>query len=318
MRRVIAALCLALALAPATARAACPSLAEAARLALVLIDRRTPPAPFADMSMADAVCARDRMVATLSQPWGDQVGWKVEASSAGPLVGALFFGTLRERPGESYPRGGEPTLPLAYGIAPRLGAGLLLRIRYDGVGEVGDDHVTLVRHLDAVMPFLDLGDRIWPEDAPWSPALLLGINLGTRLGVVGEEIEPEPTPAFARALGEMTVSLAQGDRRLEGKGAGPAGHPLDVLAWLALEMREQGRRLQEGEHVALLLGPALPAAAGRTVLTLGGLAAEPLRVGVRLECRPRRAGGCPDVPERPRRPPAPPHRPARRQLQPCA
>jgi 2-keto-4-pentenoate hydratase len=284
MRRALAVLCLlpALALAPGPAHAACPSLPETARLALALIDRREPPRPPIILSMEEAACARDRLVATLSQPWGDQVGWKVEASAAGPLVGALFFGTLRERAGESYPRGGEPTMPAAYGTLPRLGAGLLMRILYDGVGEVGDDHVSLLRHLDAVMPFLDLSEAIWPE-ALRDPGLRLATNLGTRLGVVGEEIAPEPTPAFARALGEMTVTLAQGAAATQGIGAGPAGHPLDVFGGLAREMREQGRRLQAGEHVAIMLGPTLPSTVGEAVVTLSGLTGSPVRVGVRLE-----------------------------------
>jgi 2-keto-4-pentenoate hydratase len=282
MRRGLAVLCLTLALVPVSARAACPSPMETARLALALIDRREPPRPPIILSMGEAACARDRLAGTLSQPWGDQVGWKVEASAAGPLVGALFFGTLRERAGESFPRGGEPTMPAGYGIVPRLGAGLLLRILYDGVGEVGDDHVSLLRHLDAVMPFLDLGEAIWPQ-ALRDPRLRLATNLGTRLGVVGEEIAPEPTPAFARALGEMTVRLAQGAQAVEGRGTGPAGHPLDAFGWLAREMREQGRRLQAGEYVAIMLGPTLPAAMGEAVLTLAGLGAAPARVGVRLE-----------------------------------
>jgi 2-keto-4-pentenoate hydratase len=280
MRRALAALCLSAALAPATALAACPSPMETARLALALIDRREPPRPPLVQTMDEAACARDRLVATLSQPWGDQVGWKVEASAAGPLVGALYFGTLRERAGESFPPGGEPAIAATYGLVPRLGAGLLLRILYDGVGEVGDDHVSLLRHLDAVMPFLDLGDAIWPQ-AEGDPALRLATNLGTRLGVVGEAIAPEPTPAFARALGAMAVTLAQGTRTAEGAGA--AGHPLDVFGWLAREMREQGRRLQAGEYVAIMLGPALPAVAGEATLTLAGLGAAPARVGVRLE-----------------------------------
>lgn len=271
-----------LALAPAPARASCPSSADVARLALALLDRSTPPPP-PDLSMADAACMRDRMIGTMAQPWGDQVGWKIAGPAAQPQVGALFFGTLRERPGATFREGGAASLPAGYGIAPHLGAGLLLRIRYDGVGEVGEDRITLLRHLDAVMPFLDLGDRIWPADAPWSPALLLGINLGTRLGVMGAEIEPAPTPDFARALGEMTVTLEQGARREEGPGAGPAGHPLDAFAWLAREMREQGRRLQAGEYVAVMLGPAFPGGAGEARVTFTGLTPQPAAVAARLE-----------------------------------
>lgn len=283
MRRTLAALCLMAALAPASARAACPSLPEVAQLAMALLQRHDPPPPPAGLSLDDALCMRQRLVGTLSQPWGDQVGWKLAGTAAQPMVGALFFATLRERPDTTFRPGETPAIPASYGLEPHLGAGLLLRIRYDGVGEVGDDRVSLIRHLDAVIPFLDLGDRIWPADMPWSPALLLGINLGTRLGVVGEAIAPEPTPAFARALGEMTVVLEQGARRIEGTGTGPLGHPLDAFGWLAREMREQGRRLQAGEHVAIMLGPAFPAGAGEARLTFTGLARLPAAVTVRLD-----------------------------------
>jgi 2-keto-4-pentenoate hydratase len=276
-----------LALAPTPARAACPSLQDVARIALALLDRGTPPPPPAALTMADAACMRDRMVGTLSQPWGDQVGWKIAGTRADPMVGALFFGTLRERPDTTFRPGEVPRLPAAYGLAPHLGAGLLLRIRYDGVGEVGDDHLSLLRHLDAVMPFLDLGDRVWGDriwrDATTGPALLLGINLGTRLGVVGEAIEPEPTPAFARALGQMTVTLEQGAQQATATGPGPAGHPLDALGWFARAMRDQGRRLQVGEHVAIMLGPAFPAATGEARLTLIGLGPAPAGVAVHLD-----------------------------------
>ncbi|MGG5820478.1 hypothetical protein [Falsiroseomonas sp. HW251] len=282
MRHALAALCLMLALAPAAARAACPGLPEVARLAMALLDRTTPPPPPTALTAQDAACMRERVAGTLSQPWGDQVGWKVAGTAAQPQVGTLYFGTLRERPGSTFRPGQAAALPAAYGIAPQLGAGLLLRIRYDGVGEVGDDHLSLIRHLDAVIPFLDLGDRIW-RDAAFTPALLLGINLGTRLGVQGEEIAPEPTPAFARALGDLTAVLEQGSRREEGPGSGPAGHPLDVLAWLARDLREQGRRLQEGEYVAVMLGPSFPATAGEARLTLIGLAPQPATVAVRLD-----------------------------------
>ena len=50
--------------------------------------------------MADALCARDRLVAVLAQPWGDQAGWKVGLTSPAarqrfatphPLAGAIFL-----------------------------------------------------------------------------------------------------------------------------------------------------------------------------------------------------------------------------------
>jgi hypothetical protein len=274
---------LGLSLPSTTAAAGCPSIGDTARLALAILERRPlPPPPV--VAPADAACARDRFIATMSQPWGDQIGWKLQAGEDGtPLIGGVYFGTLRLRAGETFWGADLPAFPADYGTAPVLAAGLLIRIRYDGVGEVGDDHVSLLRHVDAMMPFLDLGDRVYGPDAPWTNALLLSLNLGTRFGVAGAPIHAPPTPAFARALGAMTVTLGDGLRTATG-GRGPLGHPLDAFGWLAREMREAGRRLQVGEYVVVMLGPALPAAgAGVITLTFGGLDERPVGVAVRFE-----------------------------------
>jgi 2-keto-4-pentenoate hydratase len=283
-RTSLALLGLMLAFLPVPVRADCPSIMDTARLALAILERRPLPPPVVPATMDEARCARDRLIATLSQPWGDQVGWKLVAADDGtPLIGGLYFATLRARAGETFAGDEVPVFPADYGTAPRIGAGLLLRIRYDGVGEVGDDHVSLLRHVDALMPFLDLGDRIYGADAPWSSALLLALNLGTRLGVAGAPVAPQPSPAFARALGEMAVTLGAGDHSAAAIGGGPLGHPLDAFRWLARAMREGGRRLQVGEHVLIMLAPALPAARGEYRLVLGGLSERPVGVAVRLE-----------------------------------
>jgi len=285
MRRLLAALLVAA--APWPAAAACPSVAEVARLASAILDRRDPPAPRADLTMADAACARDRLVAVLAQPWGDQAGWKVGPAAPGapPVAGALFFGTLRERAGETFPAGAAPTLPARFGTVPMVSPGLLLRIRDEGVNEAGEDPVALLRHVEAVLPFLELPDLVHGPGAPWSPALRLSINLGTRLGVLGEPIRAEATPAFARALGEVEIALSDATGPLaQGRGAAGPGHPLAALAWLVRDLKEQGRRLQAGDHVAVAgLVPAVPAVPGAFTATYTGLAPQPVSVGVRLE-----------------------------------
>ncbi|WP_270938666.1 hypothetical protein [Falsiroseomonas oryzae] len=289
MRRTWVALFLTLALAPAPARAACPSVAEVAQLAAAILDRRTPPAPRGDLTMADALCARDRLVAVLAQPWGDQVGWKVAPGGEGArLSGALFHGTLRERPGLSFPPGGAPILPARYGATPMLAPGLLLRIRDEGVNEAGEDPVALLRHIEVVIPFLELADLAYGPGAPWSPALRLSVNLGTRLGVLGEPVAAEATPAFAQALEQVAIALSDGTGPLAqgssaGTGAAGVGHPLAALAWLVRELKEQGRRLNAQDHVAIAgLVPLVPAVPGDFTATFAGLGPRPLQVGVQL------------------------------------
>lgn len=288
MRRLLAALPLLAALLAPPAHAACPSVPEVAVLARAILDRSPPPAPRADLSPADALCARDRLVAVLAQPWGDPVGWKVAPSgdAAAPrLSGVLLFGTLRARAGETFPAGEPPTLPARFGIRPMVAPGLVLRIRDEGVNEAGEDHLALLRHVEAAIPFLELPDLVHGPAAPWSPALRLSINLGTRLGVLGEPVPAEATPDFARALGAVAVALEDAAGPLaQGTGAGGVGHPLDALAWLVRDLKEQGRRLRAGEHVAIAgLVPAVPAVPGTFRATYTGLAARPVAVAVRLQ-----------------------------------
>lgn len=276
MRRGLAALLLAL--APLPAAAECPPVPEVARLAAAILDRRPPPPPRGDLSMADALCARDRLVAALAQPWGDPPGWKVAPGGPGgtPLAGALFFGTLRASSGAE--------LPARFGIVPMLAPGLLLRIGADGIERAGDDHVALLRHVEAVSPFLDLPDLVHGPGAPWSPALRLSLNLGTRLGVVGEPMAAPATRDFARRLGSVQVALADGTGPLvQGRGDGGPGHPLDALAWLVRQLAAEGRVLRAGEVVAITgLAPPVPAVPGDFAATFTGLGPQPARVELRL------------------------------------
>jgi 2-keto-4-pentenoate hydratase len=286
MRDRLAALFFAASLTPLPALAACPSVPEVARLASAILDRRAPPAPPQGLSMADALCARDRLVAVLAQPWGDQVGWKVGLTNPAaqqrfgvphPVAGAIFFGTLRERSGAE--------LPSRFGIAPAVESDLLVVIRDEGVNEAGDDHVALLRHIESVIPFIELPDLVHGADAPWSGPLLVSINVGARLGVLGAPVPAEPTADFAARLAAMTVTLRHEERELSrAPGTALLGHPLNALAWLVRDLRGQGRRLRAGDHVSLGgFSPALPVEPGRTyTATYEGLAAQPLSVSVRL------------------------------------
>lgn len=279
MRRSLAALLIAL--APLPAAAECPPVPEVARLAAAILDRRPAPLPAAAMSQADALCARDRLVAVLAQPWGDQVGWKV-APGTPPLAGALLHGTLRLRAGDTFPPGTAPVLPARFGIVPQVAAGLVLRIRDDGIETAGDDHLALLRHLEAVFPFLDLTDRVHPPGVAWTPALALSLNLGSRLGVLGEALPAEPSAAFARALGEMTVTLSAAGQEVA--RGGTRENPLDALASLVRDLGAQGRRLRAGEHVAIAgLTPAVAAMPATYRAHYAGLGARPLTVDVRLQ-----------------------------------
>ncbi|MBU8537385.1 2-keto-4-pentenoate hydratase [Falsiroseomonas tokyonensis] len=281
-----AAAAAALALLAAPAFAACPEVPEVARLAAAILERRAAPLPPPGMTLADATCARDRLVAVLAQPWGDRVGWKVGLTNATaqqrfgvphPVAGAIFHGTVRARSGAEIQAG--------FGIVPSVESDLLVRVRDEGVNEAGRDPVALLRHLDAVIPFIELPDLVHGAGTAWSGPLLVSINVGARLGVLGEEIPVQATPEFAARLASMVVTLTDDGREVaRAPGSALLGHPLAALAWLVEDLRAQGLRLRAGEYVSLGgFSPALPAQAGHDyAATYTGLLDAPVTVSVRI------------------------------------
>jgi len=273
------------ALAALPARAACPDLAAAARVAARILAREPLPAPIEGLALADAEWFRERLVAHLAQPWGDVIGWKVGLTNAAaqqrfgvghPLKGAIFHATTRARSGAE--------IPARFGATPTVEADLVVRIRDEGINGAGADHVAILRHLDQVIPFIDLPDLVFPPGVPFDAAQLIGINVGARLGVVGEPIAAEASAGFAARLGTMVVTLAQdGTERARAPGTALLGHPLNVLPWLVRDLAREGRRLRAGEIISLGgFSPALPTAPGTWSVRYEGLAAQPLDVAVRL------------------------------------
>ncbi len=285
MRRSLLALALTLPWAWSAA-AACPDQARVARLAQEILERRPSQGYGPGMSMADALCARDRLIAVLAQPYGEVVGWKVGLTNAAaqqrfgvphPLAGAIFHGTLRERSGAE--------LPANFGAAPAIEADLLVRVRDEGINTAGDDPVAILRHIDQVIPFIEMPDLVLAQGVPMDGPNLLAINVGARLGVLGEPIEPQANAEFARRLSSMTVVLAHDQRELSRTpGSVLLGHPLNVIPWLVRDLASQDRRLRAGDYVSLGgFSPALPTEAGRTyTLTYEGLQERPVTVTVRL------------------------------------
>ncbi|MBR0652049.1 hypothetical protein GXW78_20475 [Roseomonas terrae] len=227
MTRGAATLLLALA-AAAPARAACPDVATVARFAAALIERGTP-APFGVTDEAEALCAQDRLVALLAQPWGDVSGYAIAAGATPPLRGLLYFATLRERSGA--------TIEARYAARPAIAPGLLLHIGAGG-------------QVEAVSPYLALLDlAATPGDGP--VARVAG-NLGLRLGVVG------PATRLA-APAQVPSATLQADGSVLAGVLGLASPPAELLQALARSLAAEGRPLRADETVALL-GPAAPVA----------------------------------------------------------
>lgn len=277
MRRLI----LAATLLAAPAFAACPAPETIDAMARALLENRPSPAIAGMTSLADGQCAQDRLVAVLRQHWGRPVGYKVGLTNATaqqrfgvthPVTGVIYESTINTRSGA--------TVPARFGAVPTVEADLLVRVRDESINDARD-HLAVLRALDVVIPFIEMPDLVLSGgfDGP----NLLAINVGARMGVVGDAIPVQATEEFAARLGTMTVTLSNGERELSrAPGTALLGHPLNVLPWLAQDLASRGQRLRVGDIISLGgFSPAVPTEAGRTfTVSYENLLAAPISVSV--------------------------------------
>ncbi len=233
------------------------------------------------LSLADGSCAQARLVTALIPTLGPVVGWKAGLTNeavqrafgvAHPVRGALLEKMLLEN---------GSTVPAAFGAVPRFESDLLVRVSDEAINQARTPE-DVARHIDAVIPFIELPDLVLAQGERFDGGTMLAINVGARLGVMGAAIPV--TPGLAERLASMTVTLADDTGREIARSEGRAlmGNPLSVVVWLAEDMAASGQRLRKGDLLSLgSFSPLSPPAAGRTVTaTYLGLADQPVSVRV--------------------------------------
>ncbi|WP_287417968.1 hypothetical protein [Oceanithermus sp.] len=197
---------------------------------------------------------------------GDPVGYKVGLTSR----------AVQERFGVDHPLRGVllermllasgAVVPARFGAVPIAEADLMVRVGDAGVNQAKTPEEVL-RHLDAVIPFIELPDLMLKKGEPLNGATITAINVGARLGVLGRPIPVEVTPEFARALAEMQVYVSVDDALvMKVPGKAILGHPLNAVIWLAGDLARRGEALKPGDLVSLgSLGKPLRPQAGQTL-----------------------------------------------------
>src|SRR6185503_9279398 len=86
-----------------------------------------------------------------------------------------------------------------------------------------------------------------------SAPLIVSLNVGARLGVVGKGIPAQATTEFADALAAMRVVATdqKGNEIASGNGAAILDHPLNAVLWLAQELGKSGIKLKPGDLLSL-------------------------------------------------------------------
>lgn len=267
-------------LAATAAHAVCPDDAAMDALAAKLAAYEPAILAAAPESAEEGLCMQGKLVERLAKTVGAPIGYKVGLTSrpaqerfgtTEPVRGVLLDGMML-KDGATVKRFASRGL---------FEADLLVTVGSDAINGATTP-MEVLRHIESVQPFIELADLVVAEGQPLTPAVITGINVGARMGVVGNPVEAQATQAFLDALGTMTVrmSSSKDGELLDVPGKAILGHPLNAVLWLI----KDGVSLKAGDVISLgSFGPLQPARPGQTVtVTYEGLADGP-SVSVTLE-----------------------------------
>lgn len=232
--------------------AACPSDIDTALMAARFANLQPVPNPPADMSMADAVCGRDKFTLFLGQNYGRVVGYKAGLTNPAvqkrlnypnPVRGTLFEKMLLKDGAE---------VPAKFGARPVFEADLVMEVKDAGINKATTP-LDALRHISRIYPFIELPDLMMEDPAKMTGPGIAYINVGARLGALGKPFNVKATPELVAALANMTVRLTdqEGKELDKGKGDAILGQPLNVVLWLIKDLHAENIQLKKGDLLSL-------------------------------------------------------------------
>jgi 2-keto-4-pentenoate hydratase len=205
-----------------------------------------------DLSMRDAECGRRRLVEKLEAVENRIVGYKAGLTNA--KIQAQFGATSPVRGVllEKMLLADGTDVPADFGARPVFEADLLVVVKDSGLHQART-HLEALRSLTLVIPFIELPDLVVAEGEKLSASLIVSLNVGARLGVVGKGIPVRATQEFADQLAALRVVLTdQAGRELaSGRGSAILEHPLNAALWLARDLERSGVKLKPGDMLSL-------------------------------------------------------------------
>ena len=265
-----------------------------------------------DVSEAQAIAyaehMRDRFVLDLLPEFGPIVGYKAGLTSPPaqahfgveqPLRGTLLYNMLLNS---------GATVPSQFGSRPLFEPDLMVRVRSAAINQATTHHDVLAA-LESVIPFIELPDLMFAPGVELDANDLIAVNVGARLGVMGEEISLNSALSsrldgqdWVDVLGNIEVDMvAEATTNIDQSGGETSpqliasgnsqallGHPLDVVLWMVEDLKRSGQSLRPGDLLSLgSITAPMPVIAGQTIQArYYGLTEEVITVQVTFEPSP--------------------------------
>lgn len=221
-----------------------------------------------NLTSEDAQLIQEKVINILSSYQGEVIGYKAALTNPNaqktfnvsqPLLGILLENML-------LPSGIK--VPANFGAKPMIEGDLMVRVSSEKINEATTPEETL-QYLDAVIPFLELPDLVYDQNIKVNGEMLMAINAGARLGVVGNIIPLNQEIGTNNSLKNISVTLKDESGKVIAQGNSNAllGDPLNVVFWIKEQLKTQGKTLKKGDLLSLgSITSLLPVEAEKTIL----------------------------------------------------
>lgn len=158
-------------------------------------------------------------------------------------------------------------IPSNFGTRTMLEGDLIVRVKSEGINQAKTPEETL-EYLDAVIPFIELPDIVYSENVKPTASELVAINVGARLGVMGETIAINSSQEWHKKLMNIDILIKDENNQelASGNSRNLLGNPLNVVFWLKNSLNEQGIMLKKGDLLSLgTITPMIPIKPNSTI-----------------------------------------------------
>ncbi|MDJ0843229.1 2-keto-4-pentenoate hydratase [Crocosphaera sp.] len=220
------------------------------------------------LTSEEARIVQQKLINILTSSQGELIGYKAALTNqkaqenfnvSQPLLGVLLENTL-------LPSGVK--VPANFGAKTMIEGDLMVRVSSEKINQVTTPEETR-QYLDAVIPFLELPDLVYDRNVAVNGEMLIAINAGARLGVVGKVIPLVGKKMSKNKLKDISVTLVDESGKIIAQGNSNAllGDPLNVVFWIKEQLQSQGKTLKKGDLLSLgSMTPLIPVEAGKTMI----------------------------------------------------
>ncbi len=227
------------------------------------------------MDYEHARAVRNIFIGELSKDFGVLIGYKAGITNPAmqrrlgvkePVLGMLLKSMLLKNGSE---------LSARFGAVPMAEGDLLLRVGSEEINKAKTIEEA-VKHIDAVIPFLELPDLTFVKGARLTGPMISAVNVGARYGVMGEVVPVDGTnngQEWIKRLQDMSVEIIIREthekelrRHSNGLGSAVMGNPLNAVLWIRDAVAAEGGRLKKGDLLSVgNITALLPVKPGETV-----------------------------------------------------